>query len=110
MKNGLLRGVKRALEGLEKEADTLETLHAECQATLLRMRKRHPGLQRLLRDSAGYAVFPSVGTAAAVLGGSFGMGEVFEGNALAGYAAVARVTIGLQVGGDTARELVLLQD
>src|SRR4051794_22604878 len=94
----LYQGARQALNGLEKEVSIFETLHVECQATLARMEKRDPGLRKLLHESAGYAVFPSVGTAAVVLGGSFGMGEVFEGESLVGYAAVARATVGVQVG------------
>src|SRR5688500_4124254 len=85
----------------DKEAEVLEELHGDVQATLARMEARDPGLAALLADAHGYAVFPSIGKATAVIGGAFGKGEVFEGGQLVGYAAVGQLTLGVQVGGQT---------
>src|SRR5690348_13541228 len=43
--------------------------HEDVQATIQRLKEEDPGLGRLLRNAYGYAVFPSVGKAAAVVGG-----------------------------------------
>jgi hypothetical protein len=45
-----------------------------------------------------------------VIGGAFGKGEVFRDDKLVGYAAVARLTIGVQVGGQTFRQLLLFEN
>jgi hypothetical protein len=45
-----------------------------------------------------------------VLGGAYGKGEVFERGKLIGYAAVAQLTIGVQLGGDTFVEVVAFQN
>src|SRR5688572_9060781 len=63
----------------------------------------------MLRDAYGYAVFPEVGKATAVVGAAFGKGEVFRGGKLIGYAAVAQLTIGIQLGGQTFSQIIAFQ-
>jgi hypothetical protein len=103
------KAVSSALNGLQKEITVLETLHGEAEAALRRMERENPGLRQMRKAAAGYAVFPSVGKATAVIGAAFGMGEVFEGDRLVGYAAVAQLTVGVQLGGQTLSELVLFE-
>ena len=93
-----------------KEADVLEELHGDVQAALERMEARDPGLKELLKDAHGYAVFPSVGKATAVIGGAFGKGEVFEQGKMVGYAGVGQLTVGVQFGGQTFSEVIAFQD
>jgi lipid-binding SYLF domain-containing protein len=95
---------------LGKEAAVLQELHADAQATLDRLEARDPGVRQFLKNAHGYAVFPSVGKATAVLGGAFGKGEVFEKGKMIGYAAVAQITIGVQLGGQTFAEVIAFQD
>jgi len=100
----------QALSGLEKEMEVLETLHPAVQATLARLDEQHPGLLRLLERAQGYAVFPSVGKAAAVLGAAFGKGEVFEKGKLIGYAGIIQLTLGVQLGGQTFTEIIAFEN
>jgi hypothetical protein len=93
-----------------KEEQALEELHQESKATIDRFEARDPGLKQLLNSAHGYVVFPSVGKASAVLGGAFGKGEVFERGEMIGYAAVAQLTVGVQLGGDTFGEVIAFQD
>lgn len=95
--------------GLDAEASALQELSAECRAAVDRMDAVRPGFKSSLGKAYAYAVFPSVGKAAAVLGGAFGKGEVFERGKLIGYAAVAQLTIGVQLGGDTFIEVVVFE-
>jgi lipid-binding SYLF domain-containing protein len=95
--------------GLNAEASVLEELSAECRAAVDRMDAIRPGFKAFLGKAYAYAVFPSVGKAAVVLGGAFGKGEVFERGKLIGYAAVAQLTIGVQLGGDTFVEVVVFE-
>lgn len=97
------------LSGLEKEASVLRTLHKDVQATLKRLEKQVPALRQRLESARGYAVFPAIGKAAAVLGVAYGTGEVFEQQNLIGYAGVAQLTIGIQIGGDTFAEILLFE-
>ena len=95
---------------LEKEQEVAGELHADVKATLERMQKKDPGLRQMIRDAHAYAVFPSVGKAALVVGGSFGKGEVFEEESLIGYAAIAQLTLGVQLGGETFSQLILFEN
>ena len=62
----------KAVKGLSMEASVLRTLHQEVKASLARVYSEDPGMKQLLKDAHAYAVFPSVGKAAAVVGGTFG--------------------------------------
>jgi hypothetical protein len=86
------------------------TLHEEVVATLERLKRRNPELEQDLRKARGYAVFPSIGRAALVLGGSYGHGEVFEKGRSIGFATLTQLTIGVQLGGQTLSELIFFED
>lgn len=101
--------LSKVSSGLGAEASTLQQLGDECRAAIDRMDAIKPGFKAFLGKVHAYAVFPSVGKAAAVLGGAFGKGEVFERGKLVGYAAVAQLTIGVQLGGDTFVEVVVFE-
>jgi hypothetical protein len=85
------------------------TLRKDVQATLKRLEKKDPGLRQFLNDAYGYAVFPSVGKAALVIGGAYGKGAVFEDGEMIGYATIAQTTIGVQLGGDTFAEIIAFE-
>jgi lipid-binding SYLF domain-containing protein len=104
------RFFSKAFSLLGKEESALEELHEESKATVRRMTEEDPGLRPLLEKAHAYAVFPSVGKATAVLGGAYGKGEVFQGDQLVGYAGLAQLTLGVQIGGQTFSEIVLFQD
>ena len=86
---------------------TEETIRADVAATLTRLQAKHPELKESLEKCHGYAVFPSVGRASAVLGGAYGKGEVFESGKSVGFASLSQMTIGVQIGGQTFSELIL---
>ena len=94
----------------EKEASVLKTLKSEVQAVLKRLQAEDPGLKEMLEKAHAYAVFPSVGKATAVIGGAFGKGEVFEGGNLIGYAGLAQLTLGVQIGGQTFSEVIAFEN
>ena len=77
--------------------------------TLKQMQTIDPSLSTLLANSPGYAVFPSVAKGAAVVGGSYGRGEVYEGGNFIGYADITQATVGLQAGGQEFREVVVFE-
>ena len=101
--------LKRLASLVEKELTVIETLHGDAKAAVKRMADADPELRPLLDKAHGYAVFPSVGKAAAVVVGAFGMGEVFQGEHVVGYAAVAQLTVGVQLGGETFSQVVAFQ-
>jgi lipid-binding SYLF domain-containing protein len=93
-----------------KELSILQTLHRDVVATLARLEDEDPELEEFLVRAHAYAIFPSVGKAAAVVGGGFGKGEVFQRGVLIGYTGIVQATIGLQLGGDTFVELIVFKD
>jgi len=114
-----LKAGKKSLEGagpipklisaLKKEASFAPVLHQQVMGALHQMQAKNPSLGQALQKAHGYAVFPDVGKATLLLGGAFGTGEVFEHGRVIGYAGVVQVTVGVQVGGQTYRELVLFE-
>lgn len=110
MLSKLSRKVSKLLSLARKELRVLETLHEDVKAAVRRLEAEDPGLNRALNEAYAYAVFPSVGKAAAVVGGAFGKGEVFERGGLVGYAAVVQSTVGVQLGGDTFSEVIAFED
>lgn len=111
---GALAPVRRMLDKviapLRTEQDVSKTVHPAVQGALARLLERDETLRDRLEKAAGYAIFPSVGKATAVLGASYGRGEVYERGHLIGYAALVQVTIGVQLGGDTFIELVIFDE
>jgi lipid-binding SYLF domain-containing protein len=85
------------------------SIHEEVIGTLEHLEAEDPGLKQVLKKAYGYAIFPSVGKAALVLGGAYGRGEVYERGKLIGYATIAQTTIGVQIGGDTFSEVIAFE-
>ncbi len=81
---------------------------SDVEGALGRFKAQDASLQGVLDSSAGYAVFPDVGKAAVVVGGSYGKGEVFNGHGMRiGYARITQATVGAQAGAQTFSELIV---
>ncbi len=102
--------VSKPFHALQKEAKLGPVLHAEVLAALKQLQQKRPEIKKVLEEAAGYAVVPSIGRASLVLGGAYGLGEVFVHDRVIGYAAIIEMTIGIQVGGTTFHELVVFHD
>lgn len=85
-------------------------LEARADATLRMMTSRDPGLTSLLRDSAGYVVFPEIGKGGFVAGAAYGRGVLFERGQPAGFVELNQASIGAQIGGQTFSELIVFAD
>lgn len=111
-KNGPFQTLRKGgpLKALQKEAGMSRVLHSEVITALEKIIKKNPEIKKTLEEAYGYAVIPSIGRASAVLGGAYGIGEVFEHDRVVGYAAIIAVTIGVQLGGATFHELVIFPD
>lgn len=106
----LVRHPSRVLALARKELAVGNDLHGEVQATLERMDRRSRGFAVRRAKAYGYAVFPSVAHAGAVLGASYGLGEVYELRRLVGYAGLVQVTLGVQLGGQTAAHVFFFEN
>ena len=72
---------------------------------------RNAGESGKFFDSAyGYAVFPTVGKAGFVIGGSYGKGQVYRGGKVTGKTSVVEGSIGFQLGGEAFSEIIFFQD
>ena len=85
-------------------------LRQRAHAVLAKLEKKDPGLKQLLKKAHAYAIFPSVGKAALVVGGAYGRGAVFEKGKMIGFATISQMTIGVQIGGDTFTEILVFHD
>jgi lipid-binding SYLF domain-containing protein len=72
--------------------------------------KESPAVAKFFENSYGYAVFPTIGKAGFVVGGSYGKGQVYRNGKVTGIAKVVEGSIGFQLGGKAFSEIVFLQD
>jgi len=86
------------------------TVEESAAATLKRLEEKDRGLKQLLKKAYGYAVFPAVGKASLVVGGSYGRGAVYERGKFIGYATISQLTVGVQIGGDTFSEVLVFEN
>jgi len=99
--------VREAVVGLRDERSLGAILHKDVQGALQAIIEANPRFEKIVDQAYGYAVFPEVGRASLVLGGSYGKGEVFERGKLIGYAGIGQMTLGVQAGGGTLTVLVI---
>jgi lipid-binding SYLF domain-containing protein len=64
----------------------------------------------LFHHSYAYAVFPTVGSGALIVGGAGGKGGVFVHGQQVGDVSLAQVSIGAQAGGKAYSEIVFFED
>jgi len=72
--------------------------------------KASPEVQPFFKNCYAYAIFPTVGKAAVVVGGAYGEGKVYRQGKVTGKAKLAQGSFGLQLGGKAFSEIVFLQD
>jgi len=66
-------------------------------------------LQKFFDQAYGYVVFPSIGKGAIVFGGAHGRGIVFEQGEPIGNAKITQISWGLQLGGQSYREVIFFE-
>jgi len=97
-------------KALEQDAKLGRTLHSEVIAAMNILQENHKNVKKLLDKAYGFAVIPGVGRASAVLGGAYGVGEVFEKNKVVGYSGIIKLDIGVQIGGTNFHEIIVFND
>lgn len=68
-----------------------------------------PEMSKIFAGAVGYAIFPNVGKGAYVVGGAAGNGVVYENANLVGMAKLRQVDVGLQVGGQAFRQVLIFK-
>lgn len=92
-----------------------DDLTASANQTIASFKQRCPAMVSLFNNSAGYAVFPSVGRGGLVVGGEHGNGVVYQNYQNSnpcqpiGRASVGAASIGAQIGGETFTEVIFFQ-
>ena len=87
-----------------------QSLEARANATIQTMTARDPGLQSVLDQAYGYAVFPEIGKGGALVGGAHGIGVVYEQGRPVGYVELNQGSIGAQLGAQTFSELIVFRN
>ena len=86
------------------------TALADSHADTIALFKQSPAVQPFLDSSYGYAVFPMVGKGAIIFGATYGKGKVYRGGTATGTAALNKMTVGFQLGGQAFSEIVFFED
>lgn len=69
-----------------------------------------PVVEKFYKNSYGYAVFPTIGKAGFVIGGSYGNGQVYHAGKVTGKSRVIKGSIGFQLGGKVFSQMIFFQD
>jgi lipid-binding SYLF domain-containing protein len=84
-------------------------LNNKVESAIAKAKKQDPSLQKYFDTAAGYAVFPTVGKGAVVVGGAYGKGELYEDGKPVGYCTLTQATIGLALGGQAYTEIIFFE-
>jgi lipid-binding SYLF domain-containing protein len=79
-------------------------------ASAIKVFKSAPEVQPFFENCYAYAIYPTVGKAAVVVGGAFGEGRVLRQGKVTGKSKLVHASFGLQLGGKAFSEIVFLQD
>ncbi len=86
-----------------------QPMEQEVSETISMFLDSDPGLKVFFNRAYGYAVYPNVGKAGLLVGGAYGEGLVYRQGKLAGSTSLRQMTLGLQIGGQTFRQLVFFK-
>lgn len=84
-------------------------IEKDAGAVLAAAKAADPTLGPVFSSAAGYAVFPTVGKAAAGFGGAYGKGVLYEDGRVVGYCDLTQATIGMQLGGQSYSEIIAFE-
>lgn len=82
----------------------------KAEATAAAFREADSALEVFFDQAYAYAVFPSIGKAAFIIGGAHGKGTVFRDGTPIGKTELSQATVGLQAGGQSYSEVVFFQN
>ena len=82
----------------------------KAMVTIANFKAADPDLQIFFDKAYGYAVFPSIGKGAIGIGASYGEGTVFEQGVPIGATSLTKVSVGIQLGGQSYSEIIFFRD
>ncbi len=97
-------------KALAFEPDVSDKMELDVARAILDIKTKDPDIQKFFDDSAGYAVFPSVGKGGIIIGGAFGRGLVIVNERVDGFASLSQGTIGFQLGGQKYSQFIFFKD
>jgi lipid-binding SYLF domain-containing protein len=86
-----------------------EELRKEAEQSRANFVKADSGLKKFFDESAGYALFPSVGKGGLIVGAARGKGVVYQQGKVVGEAVMTQASIGAQAGGQTFAEVIFFE-
>jgi len=86
-----------------------QTPSKDVQATIEKFLESYADIETFIENSAGFAVFPTVGKAAFLVGGAHGEGELIALGMAVGKTTISEVSVGLQAGGQTFSEIIFFE-
>jgi len=92
------------------EPDTSNEMQLDAAKAILDVKKADPGIEKFFEESAGYAVFPTVGKGGIGIGGAHGKGLVIVNDKVVGKTSLSQVTVGLQLGGQKYSQFIFFKD
>ncbi len=91
------------------EADK-DQLFTDVGVAIAAFKEADPGLELWFDHAYGYAVFPRVEKVGIGVGGAGGQGVVYDQGVSSGNSRLAQGTVGLQLGGQSFREVIFFED
>jgi lipid-binding SYLF domain-containing protein len=89
---------------------TIGIAHADDYSDTLTVFKNAGASGAFFAKSYAYAVFPTIGSGALIVGGAHGKGRVYVHGAHSGNASVTQVSLGFQAGGKAYSEIIFFED
>src|SRR5262245_46184423 len=90
-------------------AQAEEDLRKEAEQAKANFLKADSSLQKFFSESAGYALFPSVGKGGFIVGGARGKGVVYQKGSVVGEAVMTQASIGAQAGGQAFAQVIFFE-
>jgi len=89
---------------------TIGIAHADSYSDTVTVFKNAGASDAFFAKSYAYAVFPTIGSGALIVGGAHGKGRVYVHGAHTGNASVTQVSLGFQAGGKAYSEIIFFED
>lgn len=86
------------------------SLQAEADAAVTSMVAKDPDLRGIIDAAPGYAIFPDIGEAGAIVGGAYGRGIVYERGRAIGFTEMNQGSVGLQLGAQSYSQLIVFEN
>jgi len=91
-------------------AEKAATIEQHSREALALLKQNSEGARRLAGDAAAILVFPKIVKGGLIIGGQYGEGTLFKGEAKAGFYSTAAASFGLQAGLQTFGYAVFFLD